>query len=71
MGRPRTKRSGWGLVSGVEGGRPDGQDGLGATVMHGWLLLADVCDAPPCTPEQDLATKMPVLVGYVQHGIDV
>ncbi|MCY1070982.1 hypothetical protein OV090_39945 [Nannocystis sp. RBIL2] len=41
------------------------------TDVHGWLHLADVCDAPPCTPEQDLATKMPVLVGYVQHGIDV
>jgi hypothetical protein len=41
------------------------------TDVYGWLNLANVCASPPCTPEQDLATKLPVLVGYVQHGIDV
>ncbi|WP_437913810.1 hypothetical protein WME73_46480 [Sorangium sp. So ce302] len=41
------------------------------TDVYAWLHLADVCGAPPCTPEEDLAAKFPVLVGYVQHGIDI
>jgi hypothetical protein len=41
------------------------------TDVYGWLELANVCAAPPCTAEQDREAKFPVLVGYVQHGIDV
>jgi len=41
------------------------------TDVYAWLHLANVCASPPCTAEQDLAAKLPVLIGYVQHGIDV
>jgi hypothetical protein len=41
------------------------------TDVYAWLHLANVCATAPCTPEQDLIAKLPVLVGYVQHGIDV
>ncbi|HMJ57042.1 MAG TPA: hypothetical protein VK540_33465 [Polyangiaceae bacterium] len=41
------------------------------TDVYAWLHLANVCATPPCTPEQDLQAKLPVLVGYVQHGIDI
>src|SRR4051812_5120643 len=41
------------------------------TDVYAWLELSNVCATPPCTPEQDLQTKLPVLVGYVQHGIDI
>ncbi len=36
-----------------------------------WLNLADVCQAPPCSAQQDLDAKLPVLIGYLQNGIDV
>lgn len=36
-----------------------------------WLNMADVCGTPPCTPQQDSDAKRAVLIGWVQHGIDV
>jgi hypothetical protein len=43
----------------------------GDTQLVEWLSLADVCGHPPCSAADDLAAKMPVLIGYVQQGIDV
>ena len=36
-----------------------------------WLLLDNACTAPPCSAEADLAAKMPVLIGFVQNGLDL
>ena len=36
-----------------------------------WLLLDNACAAPPCSAEADLAAKMPVLIGFVQNGLDL
>jgi hypothetical protein len=41
------------------------------TTIVNWLQMADVCGTSPCTAAQDLAAKMPVLIGYVQYGIDI
>jgi hypothetical protein len=35
-----------------------------------WLFSDDSCASPPCTDAEELAAKMPVLIGYVQHGVD-
>jgi hypothetical protein len=56
----------------LPGGRPWSTDiWANDSDVYGWLHLANVCATPPCTPEQDLAAKRPVLIGYVQHGIDI
>ncbi len=56
----------------VPGGRPWSTDiWANDTDVYGWLHLANVCATSPCSPEQDLAAKRPVLVGFVQHGIDI
>ena len=36
-----------------------------------WLLLDGACASPPCSAEADLAAKTPVLIGFVQNGIDL
>jgi len=40
------------------------------TNMVAWLNLADVCDSPPCTAEQDQQAKLQTVIGFVQAGID-
>jgi hypothetical protein len=36
-----------------------------------WLLLDNACADPPCTAAEDQAAKLPVLIGFVQNGIDL
>jgi hypothetical protein len=36
-----------------------------------WLLLDNACAAPPCSAAADQAAKLPVLIGFVQNGIDL
>jgi hypothetical protein len=54
---------------------PDGQTWGGDvhkkdTELIYWLHSDNACSTPPCSAAQDLAAKMPVLIGYVQYGID-
>lgn len=56
----------------LPGGRPWSTDiWANDTDAYAWLHLANVCATPPCTAAQDQEAKRPVLIGYVQHGIDV
>jgi hypothetical protein len=41
------------------------------TEVLAWLNLDNACSTPPCSAAQDLAAKMPTLISYVQHGIDI
>jgi hypothetical protein len=36
-----------------------------------WLMLDNACASPPCTAAADQAAKLPVLIGFVQNGIDL
>lgn len=36
-----------------------------------WLLLDNACASPPCSAAADQAAKLPVLIGFVQNGIDL
>jgi len=36
-----------------------------------WLMLDDACASPPCSAAADQAAKLPVLIGFVQNGIDL
>lgn len=55
---------------------PDG-DSWGGDVLKkdteiiNWLMLDDACASPPCSAQQELDAKLPILIGYVQYGIDM
>jgi hypothetical protein len=34
-------------------------------------MLDNACDSPPCSAAADQAAKLPVLIGFVQNGIDL
>jgi hypothetical protein len=34
-------------------------------------MLDNACDSPPCSAAEDQAAKLPVLIGFVQNGIDL
>ena len=36
-----------------------------------WLMLDNACAGPPCSAAADQAAKLPVLIGFVQNGIDL
>jgi hypothetical protein len=36
-----------------------------------WLMLDNACAGPPCSAAEDQAAKLPVLIGFVQNGIDL
>jgi hypothetical protein len=36
-----------------------------------WLMLDNACASPPCSAAADQAAKLPVLIGFVQNGIDL
>jgi hypothetical protein len=36
-----------------------------------WLVLDNACASPPCSAAADQAAKLPVLIGFVQNGIDL
>jgi hypothetical protein len=52
-------------------------DAWGANVLRAdaevafWLMLDDACAGPPCSAAADQAAKLPVLIGFVQNGIDL